>query len=265
MFAVAAAGLAAAAEPAPGASVFLEDLTSPELAARVSHGATIALVPIGGTEQSGAHLVLGKHNARVRVLSGRIAESLGNAIVAPVLAYVPEGAVAPPTQHMKFPGTISIPDAAFEQVLEGTARSLRQAGFRDVYFLGDHGGYQSNLKRAADRLEHEKPRPGAAPFHAHALDTYYRVTQTAYVDALKARGHTAAEIGQHAGLADTSLSLALAPDGVRVPALAAASSPQAQPGVTGDPRKASVALGQVGAQLVVEQSVAAIRASAGHP
>jgi creatinine amidohydrolase/Fe(II)-dependent formamide hydrolase-like protein len=222
-------------------------------------------VPIGGTEQSGAHLVLGKHNARVRVLAGRIAEALGNAIVAPVLAYVPEGAISPPTQHMKFPGTISIPEAAFEQLLEGTARSLAQAGFRDVYFLGDHGGYQANLKHVADRLAHDKPRPGAAPFHAHALEAYYRVTQTAYVDALKARGHTPAEIGQHAGLADTSLSLALAPEGVRTGALAAASSPQAQPGVAGDPRKATVALGQVGAALVVEQSVAAIRASAGRP
>jgi len=35
--------------------------------------------------------------------------------------------------------------------------------------------------------------------------------------------------------------------------------------VTGDPRKATVALGQVGATLIVEQSVAAIRAVAGRP
>jgi creatinine amidohydrolase/Fe(II)-dependent formamide hydrolase-like protein len=248
---------------APGASVFLEDLTSPELAARVAHGATIALVPIGGTEQSGAHLVLGKHDARVRVLAGRIADALGNAIVAPVIAYVPEGSIKPPTGHMKYPGTISIPDAAFDATLAATARSLHQAGFRDVFFLGDHGGYQSNLKRVAEQFAHE-PASGV-PFHVHALEAYYRVTQTAYVDALKSRGYTMAEIGEHAGLADTSLSMALAPDGVRTDALAPASAPQQQPGVRGDPRRSSIALGQVGATLIVEQSVAAIRAAAGKP
>jgi creatinine amidohydrolase/Fe(II)-dependent formamide hydrolase-like protein len=258
---VATASMAASAA---GSSVYLEDLTSPELAARVAHGAKIALVPIGGTEQSGAALVLGKHNARVRVLAGRIAEQLGNAIVAPVIAYVPEGAIQPPTEHMKYPGTISIPDAAFEAMLAGTARSLRQAGFRDVFFLGDHGGYQSSLKHVADQLAREPGRAGA-PFHVHALETYYRVTQGAYVDALKQRGYTTAEIGVHAGLADTSLSMALAPEGVRTDALAAASAPQQQPGVNGDPRRSSIALGQIGAALIVEQSVAAIRAAAGKP
>src|SRR4030095_16906720 len=81
------------------ASVFLEDLTSPELAARVRAGATTVIMPIGGTEQNGAHMALGKHNVRVRLLSERIARSLGNAVVAPVIAYVPEGNVNPPTGH----------------------------------------------------------------------------------------------------------------------------------------------------------------------
>ena len=45
--------------------VLLESLTSPELAARVAQGATTILVPIGGTEQNGPYMTLGKHNARV--------------------------------------------------------------------------------------------------------------------------------------------------------------------------------------------------------
>ena len=38
-------------------------------------------------------MTLGKHNRRVKMLSERIARSLSNALVAPVIAYVPEGGV----------------------------------------------------------------------------------------------------------------------------------------------------------------------------
>jgi hypothetical protein len=75
---------------------------------------TTAIVPVGGTEQSGPHMALGKHNVRVHVLAGRIAERLGNALVAPVVAYVPEGDVAGPSGHIRFAGTISVTPAAFE-------------------------------------------------------------------------------------------------------------------------------------------------------
>src|ERR1700690_474425 len=52
---------------APVPSVLLEDLTWPELRDAVLHGKTVAIIPIGGTEQSGPELALGKQNARVQV------------------------------------------------------------------------------------------------------------------------------------------------------------------------------------------------------
>ncbi|NLZ40456.1 MAG: creatininase family protein, partial [Comamonadaceae bacterium] len=106
--------LALAATCAAGAEVELERMTSPELRAAVAAGTTTALIPIGGTEQNGAHMVLGKHNRRVQVLAERIAHELGNAVVAPTLAYVPEGAIDPPAGHMRWAGTLSVPEAAFE-------------------------------------------------------------------------------------------------------------------------------------------------------
>src|SRR5262245_66524647 len=115
---------------ASAASLWLDDLTSVELRELIAAGTTTVLVPIGGTEQNGAHLALGKHNVRVRVLSGRIAERLGHAIVAPVMAYVPEGEIDPPTQHMRHAGTLSVPTAAFESVLAGVARILHREGIR---------------------------------------------------------------------------------------------------------------------------------------
>ena len=253
---------AAPAQAAP-ASPYLDDLTWTELRDRVAAGTTTVLVPIGGTEQSGPAMALGKHNRRATVIAGRIAERLGNAVVAPTVAYVPEGATAPPTGHMKFTGTISIPDAAFEAVLEGTARSLRQHGFRAIVLLGDHGGYQKSLERVAAKLDREWA--GRPDCKVIALVDYYRVTQTEFVAALKARGHDSDEIGVHAGLADTSLMLAIDPTMVRTGALAEAARAGAKAGVHGDPRRASAELGQIGIDLQVQRSVQAIQAATRAP
>jgi creatinine amidohydrolase/Fe(II)-dependent formamide hydrolase-like protein len=217
------------------------------------------LIPSGGTEQNGPHMVLGKHNVRVRAIAGQIAQRLGNAVVAPVLAYVPEGAVTPPVAHMRFAGTISIPDAVFEAVLEATARSFRQHGFRDVVFLGDHGGYQKSQERVAAKLNREWARDGGC--RVLALSSYYRVTQTDYVAELKRRGFSQAEIGNHAGLADTALALAIDPALVHSDQLARAAKSGEREGVSGDPRRATVEAGQAGVALIVESSVAAIRAA----
>jgi creatinine amidohydrolase/Fe(II)-dependent formamide hydrolase-like protein len=254
----------AAANPAvvntpsnPAESVYLDDLTSPELGARIAAGTATVLVPIGGTEQSGPALALGKHNVRARVLAGRIANRLGNAVVAPVVAYVPEGSVNPPAGHMRFPGTISIPDAAFEALLESTARSFCRHGLRDVVFLGDHGGYQKNEDKVAARLNRAWAAQGC---RAHALLAYYDVTQSGYIADLKKRGFTDAEIGVHAGLADTALMLAVDPSLVRRDRIAAAAKAGPAGGVRGDPTRAPAELGQIGVERIVDASVAAIRA-----
>lgn len=245
---------AAGAAPAP-AIVQLEELTSTELKQRIAAGATTVLLPIGGTEQNGAHMVLGKHNRRALELAQRIARGLGNALVAPVLAYVPEGDIDPPTQHMKWPGTISIPAPVFEATLDAAVRSLRRHGLCHVVLLGDHGGYRASLDRVAARLNREPAGPAACK--VHPLPEYYRAASADYAHWLAARGYGAAEIGSHAGLADTALALAVDPALVRTGALAAAG----RDGATGDPRRASVDLGRPGLQHVVEVSLAAIAAA----
>ncbi len=252
-----AAGMTLAAGVSPAATVQLEELTWPELQARVAAGSVTVLLPVGGTEQNGPHMALGKHNARVRELATRIADKLGNAVVAPVLAYVPEGAISPPTQHMRWPGTLSIPEAAFEATLEGAARSLHQHGLCQVVLLGDHGGYRASLDRVAARLNRAWAASGC---RVHALPEYYRAASADYAAALKAQGYSAAEIGTHAGLADTALTLATAPALVRSEALTRKSG-QARDndGVAGDPRRASAELGRPGADHIVDATVAAIR------
>ena len=239
---------------AMAAPLQLEQLTSTELRERIAAGATTALIPIGGTEQNGPHMVLGKHNVRALFLAERIAERLGNAIVAPAVAYVPEGRIDPPEAHMRYPGTLSIPEPAFEALLEGAARSLCHAGFRDVVLLGDHGGYQRNEEHVAARVNR-----GGSACRVHALVQYYRASQHDFAEMLAARGYTAAEIGEHAGLADTSLALAVDPSLVRSDWLGRASTPAERPGVSGDPRRASAELGRLGVAHIVDATVAVIR------
>jgi len=238
------------------ASVFLEELTWTELKSQVEAGKTTIIVPIGGTEQSGPYMALGKHNVRAKLLAEKIARGLGNALVAPVVAYVPEGAIAPPTSHMRFPGTITVSDDIFEKTLESAARGFKQHGFRDIVLLGDHGGYRADLKIVADTLNREWANTSA---RAHALPEYYLTTQEDFVQFLESRGYTKDEIGQHAGLADTSLMLALDPHMVRTEQLKSAAKPSAQQGVVGDPRRASAELGQAGVDAVLKNTIDAIK------
>ena len=121
----------------------------------------------------------------------------------------------------------------------GAARSFKQHGFRHVFFLGDHGGYQKSEQRVAARLDREWARDPTC--RVHALLDYYQATQGAYVVALKQRGFGQAEIGIHAGLADTSLSLAVDQSLVRGVMLKEMAKPGANSGVSGDPRGAKIA------------------------
>ena len=239
-------------------SVFLEDLTWTELRDEIAAGKTTIIVPIGGTEQNGPAMALGKHNRRVKLLSERIAIALGDALVAPVIAYVPEGALSPPSGHMRFPGTISVPEAAFETILESAARSFRLHGFKDIVFLGDHGGYQADEKTVANKLNREW---ASSNVRAHAVTQYYDAAQIGFTQILKDKGFTLPEIGTHAGLNDTSLMLALDPSLVRQDRLVHGSRFGPGDGVYGDPSRASAELGMLGVDAIVVQTVAAIKSA----
>ena len=126
-----------AAEPA---KVMLEEMTWTEVQQAVKSTSSAVIVPVGGTEQNGPHMALGKHNARIKALAGRIASRLGHTLVAPVIAYVPEGSTTPPEGHMRFAGTLSVSREAFGGIVDGAARSLKQHGFKDIILIGDQIG-----------------------------------------------------------------------------------------------------------------------------
>jgi creatinine amidohydrolase len=247
---------AARAEAPAAGTVMLEDLTWVELRARIRAGATAVIVPTGGTEQNGPHMVLGKHNYIVRHTAQRIARTLGRTLVAPVIAYVPEGRIDPPRGHMRFAGTISLPEPAFEALLEATARSLRAHGFRTIFFLGDSGGNQRVQARVAKRLTRRWRRRGIRVVHVG--DYYGKNGQTAW---LRKRGETARTIGNHAGIRDTSELLAVHPQGVRTRMLEPGAMPRMKrPGHDGDPSRTSAQRGRTLLRLKIEAALTQMRA-----
>src|SRR5436309_2087256 len=185
-------------------TVFLEELTWTEIRDRIQAGRTTVIVPSGGTVQYGPHMAVGKHNVRVKALSEKIARTLGNALVAPVLAYVPEGQVSPPTGHMRFPGTLTVPDDVFQKNVEYAARSLKAHGFRHIVLLGDHASTQSGQSAVATRLNREW---ASAPVRVHAVGEYYRASQDEFRQLLNARGYRDDELGRDAARDGSEQSL----------------------------------------------------------
>ena len=240
-------------------TVFLEDLTWTEVRDALKAGKTTILLPTGGTEQNGPHMVLGKHNYIIRHASERIARRLGNALVAPVMAYVPEGDIGSKQGHMAFPGTITLPDEHFRKVVEFAARSFKAHGFHDIVFLGDSGPNQPGMKAVAELLNKEWVK---APVRVHYVPEYYTIgydLKGGFSTWLQGQGESLDDIGGHAGITDTSQLMAIDPKLVRADKLAPGGDSNAT-GVWGNPKRATVAYGRKGLDLKVDAAVAQIRA-----
>ena len=190
-------------------SVFIEELTWVEVSDAIVQGKTTVIIPTGGTEQNGPHMVIGKHNYLVKYKAGEIAKRLGNALVAPVLAYVPEGEIDPPSSHMRFAGTISIPQDVFADILEYTARSFKRHGFLDIVLIGDSGGNQAGQRLVAAALNGEWSATGV---RVHHLSAYYPGRGDDWVIS---QGVSAEDVGSHAGTHDTSALMYLNPSMLR--------------------------------------------------
>ena len=237
----------------PG-TVFLEELTWNEVRNAIDNGTTMVIVPTAGTEQNGPHMVLGKHKYRMNAGADRIARELGNALVAPVISYVPEGAIDPPEGHMRFAGTISIPDEVFRDLLEYTARSLKSHGFTEVVFIGDSGPNQAGMQEVSEMLNQEWINE---PSRVLFISDWYTST-AAFTDWLREQGETEESIGTHAGLYDTALLLAVAPEHVRTENMSVGRGLDID-GVVGDPSRASAEIGQVGLDFMHEAAMNQIR------
>jgi len=244
-----------AAGTARAQSVFIEELTWPELRSRVAAGNTIALVPTGGTEQGGPHLALGKHSLVVREAARRIAMQLGNALVAPVIPVVPEGPLDRPAGNLAFPGTLGLSDDTYAAVLRDIATSLSLSGFKLICFIGDHGQSQAVQARVAGELNAGALPAGVRIIH---VASYYAPADE---DRELARaGVPAVALGDHAGVGDTAITLAVRPGAVRMQRRSASAWRETgSSGASGRPELATQSMGEKLLRQRVARAVTEIR------
>ena len=249
--------LAAPAPAKPKAErVLMDEMTMTEVRDAIASGKTTVLLFNGSTEQTGPHVVLGKHILKARYLGERIARELGNALVAPVMPFSPTS-----DELMKFPGTINLSAETFSRVNEEVTAGLVKAGFKCVILLGDHGGNQGPLKALAPKLD-ERYRPdGVRVFFSGYLYAKADAEVEAY---LKAHDFPPSN---HGGVADTSEVWAVGTAYVRPDKIAmgdpvnrdAGGAAMGPTGVQGDPRRSSVALGKIFNDIKVKDGVDEIR------
>lgn len=239
-------------------TVEMAGMTWIEIRDSLRAGADAVLVPSGGIEANGPHMITDKHQHIVRLAARRIAEAHGEMLVAPVLPLVPQGDYAPPTGNMRLPGTIGIPSEVFEATLVGVASSLKAAGFRRIIFMADHGQSQEPQARVAARLSESWRQDGVRVI---ALSDYYREGDRRQRALLLARGETEASIGDHAGLQDTAELLHAHAAGVRLERLGRPLGVLEADGSSGRPERATPELGEALIRVKVEAGLAQLKAA----
>lgn len=238
-------------------SVFLEDLTWMEVRDAIQAGKDTVIVATGGMEMNGPYLVTGKHNIVLKGTTQAIAKKLGNALVAPIVAFVPEGDIDPPTFMMRYPGSISLTEPTYQALLTDICASLRANGFKHIVLIGDSGGNQDGMKTVADKLSRKwtdgKTRIVYVPEYYNYGDVAQWVEQ---------QGVKQADEGLHDDYAMTAVMMAVDPSSVRTQQRIKANKFHIN-GVNLAPQEKTIAMGKKIIDYRAETAVSAIRKALG--
>lgn len=132
-------------------NLWMSELTILEMRDLVgSYGYNTALILNGTMEANGPYLTTGKHNHVLKVTGDRIARTLGNTLIAPIIM-IDQG---DPTST-DTPGRLVLSPETLHAVLRDMATSLKAQGFTEIFFLGDSGSNQRMLADVATELADE--------------------------------------------------------------------------------------------------------------
>jgi creatinine amidohydrolase/Fe(II)-dependent formamide hydrolase-like protein len=238
-------------------TVFIEEMTWLEVRDAMKAGKTTVIVPTGGVEQNGPYLATGKHDYVLRATTEAIARKLGNALVAPIVPFVPEGDIDPPTEHMKYPGTISLTEDTYERLLSDICASFRTHGFAHVVLIGDSGGNQKGMKAVAEALD-AKWKGGKT--RVHFIREYY--DYPAVTKWLEGQGIKQVPEGIHDDFAITAIMMTVDSATVRMKQRQAAGKFRIN-GVDLAPAEKTVEWGKKIVDFRAEATVKAIREAVG--
>jgi creatinine amidohydrolase/Fe(II)-dependent formamide hydrolase-like protein len=238
-------------------SVFLEELTWLEVRDAMRAGTRTVIIATGGIEMNGPYLALGKHNYVLRATTEAIARKLGHALVAPIVPFVPEGDIDPPTGHMRYPGSISLTADSYKRLLTDIAASLRTGGFEHIILIGDSGGNQTGMKEVAADLS---AKWAGGKTTIHFIPEYYDLW--AVTHWLESQGLKEVDEQLHDELAIEAVMATVDPELIRAKERIATGKFSIN-GVNLAPLEKTIALGKRIADYRAELTVAAIKKAIG--
>jgi creatinine amidohydrolase len=237
-------------------TVWIEEMTWMEVRDALKVGKRTVIIPTGGVEQNGPYLAAGKHNYILRATAEAIARKLGDTLVAPIVPFVPEGDITPPTGHMQYPSTISVSEVTYQRLLTDIAASLKQHGFTHIVLIGDSGGNTKGMAAVAAALT---KRWGKTPMIHHIPEYYDYAGVKAW---LERQGVRQTDEGIHDDFPITAQMMLIDPTAVRMKERMAANKFSIN-GVPLAPIEKTVAWGKKIVEYRAEVTVAAIRKALG--
>lgn len=222
-----------AADWAGASPLFWSRLAWPELALTSE---TVALLPLGATEQHGPHLPLDVDSVFAEAFCAYASAKTG-ALVLPTIT------VGCSLGHTdRWPGTLSLMPETLIATIAEIARFVRSAGVTRLMLVNSHWGNVAAARCAIDRIRFDH-----AGTFSIGLRSTFDLTPSVW------RQFTDDGVDFHANRAETALMLALDPEAVRLDRLIEADDPDrtagkvfthvvpqtSRNGVTGHPSRAT--------------------------
>jgi creatinine amidohydrolase len=176
----------------------LEQLTAPAAVALARRPGSTVVWPFGAIEQHGPQLPLGTD----ALFADRVLDAVLEGLPAEApITRLPLQAIGFSPEHRSFAGTLTLPAPLLLELVREVGRGLAAAGFQRLVLFNAHGGQIGLLQVAARELRDACPELGVLP-------CFLWSGPEGIWDPI---AEPERSLGLHAGLAETSLMLHLAP------------------------------------------------------
>src|ERR1700722_458630 len=131
--------------------MLLENLTWPEVK-RLKPATKVVVLPLGSFEQHGHHLPLTTDTDIVTAVARGVERRHAKKILC-----LPTLWPGHSTHHLNFPGTLSVSQMPYIQLVVELGRSIAEMGAKKIFLLNGHGGNDVPLRAAVRELKSEFP------------------------------------------------------------------------------------------------------------
>ena len=183
------------------------DLTWSELPAVLAAVGQAAILPVGATEQHGPHLGCGVDT----VIAEQLCLAVADLTRVPMLPALPYGCSL--GHSRRWPGTIAVTPVALIEFVKQIGDWAYHSGVRRLFIVNAHVTNAAPLRCALEMLRAEHD------------DLMVSVIHTATLSARVREFHAADGADWHANDAETSVMMAIAPEGVRPDRLPSSDDP----------------------------------------